>query len=559
MIAFRRQWLSVRNTSWLLALLAAVVVYSNSLHGDFILDDRFMIEDNPRVHSWQFVPNYFSEGVWHNSGLSDLSDIQALYYRPLYLLLTRVTYAAFGSNTFGYHVINLLLFLANIALVYFIARQLLERTSGQRDDLAAAAATLIFAVHPTHTESVAWISGATDPLAFLFVLAAVLFYAHSVERGNRLTFVASVFCFALGLLTKETVILLPVLFVAYNILFKHPVFPARLWTFVLVAVVYLVVRSRVLDISVPIEPHIEGFRFLVEFVAGYAKLLLIPWPLNYYYLAQPGTVASLTETIVWCALLLAALIWIMRFWRREPLLAFGTLWIVVTLAPPLIWAFYEHPAFAVRYLYPPSIGLALITARGIQIARARWPAMTGGVFVVVAVTYASLTIAKNSDWQNEEKFFIAALAVPNHFEGIHAGPLALLGRHYLEHNKPDAAIPYLVEAEKLGDVTTRVFCNEAMGLIYGERGDYARSTDYFMRAYQLRPNKSSVLVGLGNNAYATHDLQQALRYYTLAYGSDNKNRGASYNLSLVYAELGDVANATRFRHIADSITDEFLQ
>ncbi|MBI3775656.1 MAG: glycosyltransferase family 39 protein [Gammaproteobacteria bacterium] len=553
-----RELFNLRRVSWLVALLAAVLVYANSLHGEFILDDRFMIEDNPRMHSWQFVPEYFSEGVWHNSGLSDLSEISALYYRPLHLLLMRITNAAFGANTFGYHVVNLLLFLANISLVYFLARQLLERT-GQRDDLAASAAALIFAVHPTHTESVSWISGATDPLAFIFVLASVLFYLRSLETDRWPSVVASVVCFALGLLTKETVIVLPALFVAYNILFKHPVFPARLWIYVALMLAYLAVRASILDIAVPIQPQMEGFRYLLEFVAGYVKLLLLPWPLHYYYIAEPGTVVSAIEIILGWMVAFAVLIWTLRHWRREPLIAFGVIWIAVTLAPTLIWAFHEDPAFAVRYLYPPSIGLALIVARVIHVSRVQWPRVTTALVAVVTLSYAALTIAKNNDWQNEEVFFTSLLAVPSHFEKIHAGPLALLGRYYYEHGKPSEAMHYFTEAAKVGEPRVRAFCDESIGLIFGERGDYARSTEYYLQAYQIKPKKSSVLVGLGNNAYATHDLQQALRYYTLAYEADAKNRTASYNLSLVYAALGDARNAAHYRQIADSITDEFLQ
>lgn len=557
MDAHQREAFKVHRWAWLLALLAAVAVFANSLHGDFILDDRFMIEDNPRVHSWQYVPDYFTEGVWHNSGFSDFSEIHGVYYRPLHLLLLRITHAAFGSNTFGYHVVNLLLFLANIVLVYFLVRKLLER-AGQRDDLAAAAATLIFAVHPTHTESVAWIAGATDPLAFLFALAALLFYMAHVERNQRNTFIASVVCFSLGLLAKETVIVLPVLFVAYNVLFKHPVFPARLWTFIAVALIYFVVRSYTLGGSVAINPQLSGFWSLIEFVAAYVKLLLVPWPLNYYFYAQPGTAASIPEIIVWWAITLAASICIARYWRQEPLVAFGAIWIVVTLAPTLVWAFNEFPVFAVRYLYPPTIGLSLIAARGIQYSRIRWPAITAGLVIAIVFSYGSLTVVKNRDWQNEERFFISALAVPTHFDEVYAAPLALLGKHYFERNMPDAAIRYFAEAEKIGGLQTRVFCNENIGLIYGERGDYARSTEYYLRAYRLKPNKSSVLVGLGNNAYATKDLQQALRYYTLAYEADVKNRSASYNLSLVYAALGDIAKANYYRQIAASITEEFV-
>lgn len=558
MVERQRELSSMRRAGWLLALLAAVAVFLNSLHGDFILDDRYMIEDNPRVHSWAFLPNYFSEGVWRNSGFSDLDDIRGIYYRPLHLLLLRITHAAFDTDTFGYHIVSVLLFLANVALVYLIARKLLDQ-AGQRDDVAAAAATLIFAVHPAHSESVAWISGVTDPLAFLFVLVSFLFYIDSVKRGTGLAFGVSAICFFLGLLAKETVIVLPVLYVVYNALFKHPIFPARLWIFVALTAAYLIIRALALDVSLAIDPTLDGFPFLVEFIAGYVKLLFVPWPLNFYFSAQPGTVVSSAELILWWVIILAALVWVSRYWRREPLVMFGLIWIAATLAPTLIWAFNEHPVFAVRYLYPPSIGLALIYARVIQRARMQRPAVTAALVAVVTLSYASLTVLKNRDWLTEERFFTSALAVPVKLDEVYADPIALLGKHYFERNMYDAAIQHFLRAEKIGNATTRAFCYESIGLIYGERGDYDRSTEYYLKAYQIKPDKSSVLVGLGNNAYATKDLQQALRYYTLAHESDPKNRGASYNLSLVYAALGDIENAVRFRRIAEAITDEYVQ
>ncbi len=542
----------------LVALAAAIVIFSNNLRGEFILDDRYMIEDNPRVHSWQFLPDYFTAGVWHNSGFSDAQEIHAVYYRPLHLVLLRLTYAAFGADTLGYHVVNLLLFLANIVLVYLLARRLLEQT-GRPDPIAAAAAALIFAVHPTHSESVSWISGVTDPLAFLFVIASLLFYFRSDARDEPLSFAASLVCYALGLLTKETVVVLPALLVAYNVIFQRPVFPKRLWAYVALTIVFLIVRAAALDESIPIYPSVHGFRFLIEFIAGYAKLLFVPWPMNYYFAAQAGTVASLTEIAIWGVIVCVVLVWAARHWRDEPLIAFGVVWIAATLAPTLIWAFNEFPGFAVRYLYPPTIGLGFIVARVVQLTRGRWPVQTLASIAAVAIVFASLTWAKNADWENEERFFVTALAVPTHMDEIYAAPLALLGKYYLDHDKTDQAIHFFLEAEKVGNIPTRAFCYENIGLIFGERGDYARSTEYYARANQLKPNKSSVLVGLGNNAYATKDLQAALRYYSLAYQADARNRSASYNLSLVYAALGDVANATRYRRISESITDEFVQ
>jgi tetratricopeptide (TPR) repeat protein len=361
------------------------------------------------------------------------------------------------------------------------------------------------------------------------------------------------------LLTKETVIVLPLLLIAYNALFKRPLFPASLWTFFAVIAAYLGLRAWALDASVAIAPQLEGFRFLFEFVAGYVKLLLLPWPLDYFFSVQPEAVVSMPEAVGWWAFLLAVCGWALRYRQREPLIAFGVIWIVVTLSPSLVWAFHEVPVFAVRYLYPPSIGLALIVARGFQLAKIRWPAATTATAAAVALAYAAIVVVKNGDWRNEERFFLSALAVPTQHDEYYGPPLALLGKYYYEHNRPEAAIQYFTEAEKIGDLFTKVFCNESIGLIHGERGDYVRSTEYYTRAYQLDPSKSSVLIGLGNNAFATQDARQALHYYTLAYEADKNNRAASYNLSLVYATLGDAANAMRFRRIAESISDEFVQ
>jgi Dolichyl-phosphate-mannose-protein mannosyltransferase len=199
----------------LAALIATLLVYAPTLTFPFAADDASQILGNPRVHSWQFAPEYFKSHVWGHLTLGK-GERGAAYYRPLFLLWELVIWTVFGTNTAGWHFSALALHLLATGLVYFAVRRVAE------DSLGAFAASLLFGVYPIHVEGVTWISGATEPLAAIPFLGSVLCWLRAHASMRPLAWRAgSVMLYGIALLAKETAVVLPAVLLAFEILVRR--------------------------------------------------------------------------------------------------------------------------------------------------------------------------------------------------------------------------------------------------------------------------------------------------------------------------------------------------
>ena len=131
-------------------LALTALVYIATLRFDFVYDDQNAIVRNPMVHSWSSVPGYFMGKEWP-AGL--FPNAAANYFRPLNALWYRINDALFGLYPAGWHATTILLHLLATFLCYQIARRVTDRP------LVAAVAALLFGIHPTRHEVVAWASG----------------------------------------------------------------------------------------------------------------------------------------------------------------------------------------------------------------------------------------------------------------------------------------------------------------------------------------------------------------------------------------------------------------
>ncbi len=197
-----------------LILAAVFLSYSDTLWFQFVLDDRFQIGDNTWLRSWRYLPRYFTGDVWafmHPSFPGNL-------YRPLFLLWFRLQYIAFGLNPWGWHFCTILAHVGVTLLVYYLAVRLVK------DRRAALFAALIFGLHPVHAEAVAWISGVTEPMLALFVVASYLCYLRSRTKPPRhfAWLAASLALYALGMLAKETALVLPMIIFASELIGSEP-------------------------------------------------------------------------------------------------------------------------------------------------------------------------------------------------------------------------------------------------------------------------------------------------------------------------------------------------
>ena len=187
-------------------LVLSCGVYLNSLHNDFNLDDNAIIKENPLIRTLSNLPKIFVSNYWANTPY----EKGVLLYRPLVIATFAVDYALWGNNPFGFHLANLLINVANAALVLLLLAMLF---GNQLRPLQLALAALLFVFHPIHTEAVNMVVGRTELLATMFGLLTFIFYLRCWQKTAFLTFF-------LALLSKEIAVTIPIMIFLYERLFS---------------------------------------------------------------------------------------------------------------------------------------------------------------------------------------------------------------------------------------------------------------------------------------------------------------------------------------------------
>jgi len=193
----------------LVLLTINLAVFLPSMRGDFLWDDKYFISENPNIQSPNFLKTFLVSPFGGFSGLDENSawmDRIMQFYRPLTSLSYWVDFKVWGLNPAAFHLTNILLHIANSVLLFFILLSL------EISVAPAFLSALLFSVFPLHFENVAWISGRTDLLSFLFAVLSVWFFIKFLDRRRGAYLGFSSLCFFLSLLSKENAILLPVVY-----------------------------------------------------------------------------------------------------------------------------------------------------------------------------------------------------------------------------------------------------------------------------------------------------------------------------------------------------------
>ena len=363
-------------------LALTFAVYSPTLRYQFVHDDRGQIVENPAVHSWRFVPTYFTSHVWSAVMPAQLGN----YYRPLFLLWLRINDAVFGNHAWGWHLTTILAHLLATFLVYLLALQLGIST------MPAVLAALIFGLHPAHIEAVDWISGVTEPLLCVLLLGSLLSYIRWRRRSASRWKLLSLALFACALGEKETALIFPGLLLAYDWLFPAPAEiphrntvaePAasnagrnlgawcvaalrRIWSFFLLIALYIPARVYALK---GFSHAVTPLRFAQlaftwpSLIWFWIRHLIWPGGLTTFYDFPAVTHPTLTNFALPCIFDVLAAAALLASVRKSRVASFAALWLVLPLLPLLDLRVFVADDFAHdRYLYLPSLGFAILIA-----------------------------------------------------------------------------------------------------------------------------------------------------------------------------------------------------
>src|SRR5512135_2525637 len=164
----------------ILAVIAvSLAVYSNTLGHDLVWDDSDQILGNPWIRDPGFLPKIFSSGVW------DFKSVASNYYRPMMHVFYMLGYTVFGLRPWGFHLVNIIFHAGVSVLVFLIARALFAGHGARAKAFPLPLmAAVLFAVHPIHTEPVAWVAGIPDlSYAFFCLLSFYLYYLSEDKFG----------------------------------------------------------------------------------------------------------------------------------------------------------------------------------------------------------------------------------------------------------------------------------------------------------------------------------------------------------------------------------------
>ncbi|MCC6748251.1 MAG: hypothetical protein IT371_11360 [Deltaproteobacteria bacterium] len=408
----------------LAVLLAALVLtalsYARSLEGTFIWDDVALVVQNRYIKNTRYIGRNLSSTFWDVGMVSTDLDTRSktnIYYRPLVTLTYMADYWLYGLKPWGYHLTNLLAHLVAVGLAFLLVRRLFPA-----DPLAATAALLVFALHPSRSEAVTWISGRTDVLMAIFFIPAVVLYWDSLaaERGRGVRLALAWLFYAAAVLCKETAISLALMVPLLDLLLVSRGERARFWRnakqvhlpLVAITLVYVVLRLLLQRKLVgPQDPSPLGHwaMTVLETVGRYALLVVNPYQPSVQHAAY-----ATARTPSWPILALggailvggAAAIWLAR--RRYPKVAWALVVAGAALAPVSnVIPLRLNVLVADRFLYLPLLGVGLLVGAGLALASRRLRPLLFGVLVLVVATWGVTAHVRAGDYTDNLRFWQA--------------------------------------------------------------------------------------------------------------------------------------------------------
>jgi len=546
----------------LLLVVVTVVAYWQVFGCGFVnFDDGSYVAENRHVQAGLTVPSI----KWA------LTAFYECTWQPLVWLSYMADRQLYGPGPLGYHATNLLLHILNTLLLFLV----LARMTGLpwRSGFVAA----LFAIHPLHVESVAWIAERKDVLSTLFWMLTMWAYVRYAEHPAPKRYLPVVLFLALGLMSKPMLVTLPLMLLLLDywplgryasMRSNEASVAAAVWRlvwekaplFALAAgssvVTFFVQRKG--EAVAPLELYPLAIRIgnaLVAYVRYIGKTI---WPqgLAAYY-PHPGSSLPLWEAAASGVLLLCVTAVVIRAAKRRPYLTGGWLWYVVTLLPVIGLVQVGMQAMADRYTYIPLIGIFIIGAWGIPDLlagrakalhagpgaprRALLPALAGAVLVALMVC----TYVQVGYWRNGVALFSHAVKVTENNALAHYN----LGTTLREEGNIEDAVPHFYEAVRIDPNHADARNNLASALF--EQGRDGEAIAEYYEVLRFKPHNADVQTNLGTALLRQGRFDEALPHLTEALRISPEHPGAHNSLGVLLAQQGKLDQA--IAHFSEAV------
>ena len=518
-----------------------LIPYLQSAWFDFVnFDDPIYVSENDLVRN----------GLNWTGAKDAVLRFHSANWHPLVWLSYMVEVEVFGMNPGAMHMGNVVLHIVNAVLLYswlIVSRQ---------DSVRSFCAALLFAIHPAHVESVAWVTERKDVLSTLFLFLSLIGYTKYTLQASKRWYLLSLCSFAIGLTAKGMLVTLPVVLILLDF------WPLRRFRFdrsltgkvplsslVREKIPFIVLSAIMCIVTVAAQKSggaVSGLsalpitdRLSNSAVAYVRYCYMSAWPfrLSVFYPLPPG---GWNRGIVALAILPLIATTVFSVMRRKdrPVLLVGWLWFLITLLPVIGIVQVGIQSMADRYLYVPMVGLTLMLLWSFP---DRWFVFTParlGALVVFAVFMVILCANQVSVWKNSITLFESSLiAVPDDNTIAYQN----LSLAYNQAGRYEDALKIVQPRIQKYDRDPFLWLNMGNALRGLERD--ADAVECFRRAVHYSPKSSEALNNLGLMLCRSEDAAQTaegMTYIRRAIEADPENAHAHNSLGNALVHQGEL-------------------
>ncbi len=501
----------------IILLALGLVFYADSINNEYALDDGIVITKNEFVQQgFDGIKGIMSHDAYY-SYYHQMNANQMLAggrYRPLSIVVFAIEHAFFGEDPLFRHAISILAYMACILVVFYFLNNHLLRNLKKGEDIAFLA-SMLFAIHPMHTEVVANVKSLDEMLSLMCILFTFIFAlryseAEKEDRKGKDLYLGALFFF-LALLAKEyaltLIFLLPILF--YTVAKKEPisVFTNTL-PYLGVAVLYMLIRIKSVGVphNVPSDEILNNPYMLAThsqkkaseiYVLGkYLFMLFFPYPLSSDYSYNQLVYRNFADPLVWlCIISYGAIIyWGIKLLMQKKILAFPIFFYLANLAMVTNFVVDVGATMGERLAFHSSLGFIVLLAYAIirspEFARKKEIVLSGSFILIVLCGIECTT--RNLQWHSDVTLF-------THDVNVVPNSVMVLG---------NAGARYLDMAEAVKDTS------KAGKALVSE--DINKSIKYLRRSIEMHPTYTNSYLNLGIAFYKLEIPDSAKKYWEYA-------------------------------------------
>ncbi|MBI3502048.1 MAG: tetratricopeptide repeat protein [Bacteroidetes bacterium] len=570
---------------WTLGLIIAALgflLYTNTLHHGYVLDDFSVIKENNIVRQGiHAIPEIFKTS--YRQGYLSVKDG---LYRPLSLALFAAEWNYFPDKPGVSHFVNSMLYALTGFLLFLTLLRLFSHrlVSVEKSEALAFIASVLFIVHPLHVEVVANIKSRDEILCFLFTVSSLGFALKFTDEAKKKFLFYSSLCLFLAFLSKETAITWLVILPIALYFFRELPLKKNFVTMIPIVVVtgiYLAIRSKVLqgalaDDSVSIADNViagaktfsahTGTAFYI--LGLYVIKLFFPHPLSYDYsfnqipVVEMGNMFSILSLLFYTGIgIYAAFILIKSFQDKSHFslltshFSFGILFFLVTVFLFSNLVLLIGTSMGDRLMYFPSLGFCIcISVLYVKFFRMENLKIETGnrklyPLLVILILFSYKTWSRNYDWKDNYTLYSHDVTlVPNsvkahYYLGLELVKVVAETEQDAEKKKKiyEEGIAELEKAAKILPSFSSAYTQ--MGVAYYRMKNYEKAIENYNKANELKPADAITLNNIGTVYFEWKKYAEAKQKFQEALTVDPRFTDAYMNLGSVQGTMGDYTGA----------------